>query len=383
MPDKLHHKHTKLARPAMGEFARNELAILGSPCKNICELAGHLISQLTVNHNVAFVDATHNVPEPEPGGTIDDGACLQFTDKISYRQITFPEKLNSYENHSVFFSQDLVLVNGNHYTAKQQIVIIDPRKPLEKKLEKLTDVVLVLMPENNELPPFLQFLAEKNIPVLYLNNIDAIAGFIDDFILQKRPRLNGLALVGGKSTRMGRDKATIDYNGKPQAKHVFDMLNRLCAETYLSCNAKQKADFEHDFSVIEDAFLGLGPMGGILSAMQKNPDAAWLTVACDLPFLSAETLQYLITHRNPKSMATAFLDPKGELPEPLITIWEPKSYPLLLRFLSQGYSCPRKVLINSDITLLHAPDVRQLSNANSPEDYLAAIETINNASTHV
>jgi molybdopterin-guanine dinucleotide biosynthesis protein A len=40
----------------------------------------------------------------------------------------------------------------------------------------------------------------------------------------------------------------------------------------------------------------------------------------------------------------------------------------LLAFLSQGYSCPRKVLINSDITLLQAPDVNALANINTPED---------------
>lgn len=383
MPDKPHQKHARLTRPNLGEFGRNELAILGAPCKNICELAGHLISRLTVNHNVAFVDAMHKAPEPNPDETIEDGACLQFTDKITYREITFPEALDVFEKHAVFYSQDLILVNGNHYTAKQQIIIIDPRKPLEKKLDKLTDVVLILMQENEVLPNYLEFLAEKNTPILYLQNMDAIVGFIDDFLQKKNAPLNGLALIGGQSSRMGRDKSAIDYNGTPQANHVFDLLNALCTETYLSCNARQKAHFEDDFPVIEDAFLGLGPMGGILSAMQKNPNAAWLTVACDLPFLTLQTLQHLQQHRNPKSMATAFLDPKGEFPEPLVTIWEPKSYPLLLRFLSQGYSCPRKALINSDVTLLHAPDGLQLTNANSPEDYRAAIEHISNPSTHV
>jgi molybdopterin-guanine dinucleotide biosynthesis protein A len=79
-------------------------------------------------------------------------------------------------------------------------------------------------------------------------------------------------------------------------------------------------------------------------------------------------LQYLTDNRNPSSVATAYNSPQNEFPEPLITIWEPKSYPVLLSFLSQGYSCPRKVLINSDVTLLNAQNPDVLTNVNTPDE---------------
>ncbi|HKI46429.1 MAG TPA: NTP transferase domain-containing protein, partial [Balneolales bacterium] len=122
--------------------------------------------------------------------------------------------------------------------------------------------------------------------------------------------------------------------------------------------------------------IGLGPMSGILSAFQSDPDAAWFTVACDLPYLSCQTLDFLLKNRNPSKAATAFYDPKGEFPEPLITIWEPRSYPALLQFLSQGYTCPRKALINSDTRLLQAPDVNELRNVNNPEEYEEAVKEL-------
>ena len=50
------------------------------------------------------------------------------------------------------------------------------------------------------------------------------------------------------------------------------------------------------------------------------------------------------------------------------TIWEPKSYPVLLSFLAQGYNCPRKALINSNTNLLTAPDPDALINVNTPGD---------------
>jgi molybdopterin-guanine dinucleotide biosynthesis protein A len=112
--------------------------------------------------------------------------------------------------------------------------------------------------------------------------------------------------------------------------------------------------------------LGLGPVGGILSAFQRDPNAAWLVLACDLPFLTATTLRELVAGRQPSRLATAFRSPDNEFPEPLITIFEPRAYPELLRFLSLGYSCPRKMLINSDVEVLPTPTAGELRNVNTP-----------------
>jgi len=95
-------------------------------------------------------------------------------------------------------------------------------------------------------------------------------------------------------------------------------------------------------------------------------------LACDLPFLTAATLDFLVQQRQPDRMATALRSPWNDFPEPLVTIWEPRSYGQLLRFLSLGYSCPRKALINSDIALLKPPVPAELRNVNTPEERAAA-----------
>ena len=61
-------------------------------------------------------------------------------------------------------------------------------------------------------------------------------------------------------------------------------------------------------------------------------------------------------------------NPATGWPDPLVTIWEPRAYPVLLQFLTQGYSCPRKVLINSDTAVIEAQNPQILLNANSPEE---------------
>ena len=63
-----------------------------------------------------------------------------------------------------------------------------------------------------------------------------------------------------------------------------------------------------------------------------------------------------------------YIDRKNEFPEPLISIWEPKAYPILLNFLARGYSCPRKALINSDVEVVTDREESILTNVNNPED---------------
>jgi molybdopterin-guanine dinucleotide biosynthesis protein A len=180
--------------------------------------------------------------------------------------------------------------------------------------------------------------------------------------------LNGLVLAGGKSVRMGYDKGAVNWYGKQQRYYMADLLRPYCNKVSLSCRTEQKAEIDPAYAVLEDTFIDLGPYGAILSAFRENPDQALLVIACDLPLMDASTLQYLVTNRNPSALATAFQSGFDDFPEPLITIWEPKSYPVLLAWLAQGYSCPRKVLINSDINLLQAPNLDALTNVNTPED---------------
>jgi molybdopterin-guanine dinucleotide biosynthesis protein A len=275
---------------------------------------------------------------------------------------------------------DLVLINGNHFAASKQILVLDPAKSLQNKLEKLTNVQLILLKGHtgaipdyitNHLPGF------STNPELSFNDTNAIIAFVSGFLQQQIPAINGLVLSGGKSTRMGSDKGEIQYHGTTQRRHVFNLLAAHCKEVFVSCNGEQAKTIA-DLPIIQDSFLGLGPLGGILSAFQQNPNVAWLTVACDLPLLSTDIIQYLINSRNPSKMATAFLDAEGVFPEPLVTIWEPRAYPVLLQFLSQGYSCPRKALINSDVKILKAPDAFAFKNVNTTEEYNEALTILHN-----
>jgi molybdenum cofactor guanylyltransferase len=140
-------------------------------------------------------------------------------------------------------------------------------------------------------------------------------------------------------------------------------------EVFLSCRQDQMGLYKNE-NLIVDTFTDLGPFGAILSAFRDNPNTAWLVVACDLPLLTENTIKTLMENRNPSAVATTYRSPESEegFPEPLITIWEPKSYAILLQFLAQGVSCPRKVLINSDTHIINPSVPEALMNVNTPEE---------------
>lgn len=188
--------------------------------------------------------------------------------------------------------------------------------------------------------------------------------------------LHGLVLAGGRSSRMGADKAALVHpDGRPLARRTFDLLFEAgCADVMLSLRHDQPvpagfADIE-DVAVVRDPDGGsAGPLAGIIAAMSRMPDAEWLVLACDLPRLDVETLRHLISSRRPDEMFLSYRSEFDGLPEPLCALYAPAALPLLR---DTGFSCPRKALIRHDCRLLEPVTPRALDNANTPDDWQTA-----------
>lgn len=372
-------KHGKTVKANFGNFGRMEIAIMGTPCAEIKKLAQRLIEDLK-DFKVAYVDADHKTEENEIPLHIQSGANFIYTNKIKFNRIDFAGSFDRFERNKLFNEFDLVLVNGNHFEADLQIVVIDERKPLKHKLEKIKHSIAILkQKDEDQLPVCLQYHLGKelkNQQHFNINNTIKLSALIREKLIQNIPKLNGLVLVGGISERMGKDKGLIEYHGVPQREYLYHLLDNFTENTFISCRPDQVIEFDGKFQVIQDSISGLGPFGAILSAFREYPNHSWIVVACDLPLVSESTIMELIEGRNPSKIATTFYNPETKFPEPLITIWEPKAYPALLHFLSLGYSCPRKVLINSNTEVLKASDEATLLNANSQEDYEKVMELL-------
>ncbi|MFO1468950.1 MAG: NTP transferase domain-containing protein [Steroidobacteraceae bacterium] len=187
------------------------------------------------------------------------------------------------------------------------------------------------------------------------------------------PPLQGLVLAGGLSSRMKRDKAGLEYEGRDQLSRAVELLGRHVQTVSISVRSSQSQDpLRGRWPMIVDSVEGEGPLVGICSALAANPAAAWLVIACDLPFLSDATLAALIARRDPQAVATVYRSSHDGLPEPLCAIWEPSAAPLLAQYHAEGGRCPRKFLIRRNAPLLELPDPRALDNVNTPQEYDSA-----------
>lgn len=210
-------------------------------------------------------------------------------------------------------------------------------------------------------------------------NVAGLAEEIRRQLLARASRtpVYGLVLAGGRSTRMGRAKWALEYHGEPQALALHRLLSRHCERTFLSIHPGQQGEPELTrLPHVSDRFLGLGPVGGILSAMVTHPEAAWLVVACDMPFVSDATVERLLRGRAPLRFATTYVSPHDGLPEPLCAIYEPKARLRLAQLAGMTYSCPRKLLMNARIRLIGDVPAQELTNANHPHEYERAVATL-------
>lgn len=191
-------------------------------------------------------------------------------------------------------------------------------------------------------------------------------------------KIHGLVLAGGRSTRMGTDKAALLHpDGRPLARRTLDLLSRVCARTVVSLRHDQelppRIEESPQVSIVRDPEGGSeGPLAGILAALRSAPEADWLVLACDLPRLDVDTLEHLVASRNPDEVFLSYRSEFDGLPEPLCAYYAAAALPILEQAQANGIRCPRKVLIQHNCRLLDPVTPRALDNANTPDDWETA-----------
>lgn len=181
--------------------------------------------------------------------------------------------------------------------------------------------------------------------------------------------LYGLVLAGGRSRRMGTDKALLVTDGRTQLETAVELLAAVTDRQFVSTRPDQAGDTVRGrFPQIVDRYDDMGPIAGILSAMDEHPNVDWLVVACDLPNLDTQTLARLVAKRSTSRPFTAYRSSNDTLPEPLCAIYRSDARSIVRGFVDDGVLCPRKILIRSDAKLLDQPNPRALHNVNTPED---------------
>jgi len=191
----------------------------------------------------------------------------------------------------------------------------------------------------------------------------------------------GLVLSGGYSNRMGHEKATIQYYDKPHSIYTADLICEYCDKTFLSYRKSQKAILSPNYPIIYDTYADIGPMSGLLSAIELHPNVAWLLIACDMPYIDKKVISRLIDQRNGDGEATCYWQQSDDgtfaYPEPLASIYEPKFYKKIKISANSGSYSLSKLLRQSSAQKLNIEDSQKLQSANTTEDMEKAIKYIN------
>ena len=359
-----HKKHADTIRAVAGQFHRSEVAILGTSCEEVKKIV-HQLRQLFPEKNLAFADESHAADGPA-----EDSQHTSWHKHHQQIALTFSQPDNRFHRNFTLSGSDCVIVNGNHFEAATQVVVCNPEKEnsLRKRKDQLTHVAAILLTGNqSEAPDYITELTGTK-PTFHINDSEKISQFFLDNYLQPSP-LKALIMAGGKSIRMGQDKPWMDFNGTPQVLFLSEILAKHGIDTWISCREEQRENFESQgLKTIIDRILDFGPLGGIASAFMSDPNAAWLVLASDIPLFDEEMLLALVAKRHAGSCATSFVSPHDGMPEPLAAIWEPRVFQQIMQFISLGYSCPRKVLMNTATHVFESGTPEKLLNVNTPGD---------------
>ncbi len=132
------------------------------------------------------------------------------------------------------------------------------------------------------------------------------------------PEVTAFVLAGGKSTRMGTDKAFVDYGGRSLLARALEVARSVTSEVRIVGSREKFAPFA---PVVEDIFRDCGPLGGIHAALRVSPTDLNLMLAVDTPFVSVEFLKYLIQQARTSPDATAVIPRSNGHWQPLCALY--------------------------------------------------------------
>ena len=136
----------------------------------------------------------------------------------------------------------------------------------------------------------------------------------------------------------------INYHGQPQWQYVYSILEPLCEQTIISCNAEQSHIIPELYSTLIDLpeYADAGPMTALLSAFALHPNKNFLVVACDYPLIGHSELRSFIDAASTARVAAAFFDDKENVYQPVLAWYASSAAPLLkLRYANKQFSLLR------------------------------------------
>lgn len=185
----------------------------------------------------------------------------------------------------------------------------------------------------------------------------------------KDTELSGVVLAGGRSTRMGTDKALMVYRNLSLIDHAVHKLSPFCKGVFISVNEENARTILHEAPKIPDLYPGEGPISGILSSL-KTIQSSILVMACDMPLITVEDIVHLITHWDREAAATMYFHHDTGLYEPLLAIWNYAYLDALQSYYDSGFRSLKSFARQHPVRKIEPPDPKRFANINENKDWV-------------
>lgn len=177
--------------------------------------------------------------------------------------------------------------------------------------------------------------------------------------------------AGGESSRMGRDKSFVPYEGKPMIETVRQQVAELGDELIIITNDPEPYRYLQ-LPLYGDHYPGAGPLAGIHASLEAAAAPFVLVVACDMPLLNRDLLRYLISL---KETADVIVPLWGKFPEPLHAVYSKRCIPAIESCLAANknkitgfYSDVTVRMVTREELQRFDPEGRSFTNVNTPDD---------------
>lgn len=198
--------------------------------------------------------------------------------------------------------------------------------------------------------------------------------------------ITGIILAGGRSRRMGTDKALLEFGGIPLVAQMAARLSQVADTVVIACGEEERKDYQFlRLPMVIDRYPGLGPLAGLHAALNLSHTEWNAVAACDLPFAGVGLLNFMkeLASAEPSVQAVVPVNAAGRA-QPLLAFYHKSVLPSLEESLKQKRLRVMEWLDSLAVHYVQEKDFplsisdrgqgMELLNMNTPVEYLAAVK---------
>jgi molybdenum cofactor guanylyltransferase len=198
----------------------------------------------------------------------------------------------------------------------------------------------------------------------------------DEVCYNRGMEVMGFVTAGGRSSRMGLDKAWLELGGRAMISHVLDALRPVVTDIAVIANRDDYAVL--GVPIVSDSNRGIGPIEAVRASLAASRFDRVIVVGCDLPFVTPELFRYLLSQAG-RYQSVVPLD-RDNIPEPLCAIYSRSSLPEVERMIKAGQFKISPLFKRIETLLVGFEELSGLrgsdlffENINTPEEYRRAL----------